>query len=128
MLGLYTKVTVWRMMNSTVANDSPAGGAMMSGTVTYEGLNCALEDSKGTQLLFEQGLETTKLVDCIIRPQTLDIQERDELEVTFPRNHRYYGKRLRVVEVRNPLTHPGSNVGHLELRLQLIQRATRRNQ
>lgn len=128
MEGLYSRARIWRMMNSSVINDSPVGGALMSGTIIYEDVRCSFQDAKGTQALYEQGLETLKMVDCIMQPQTLDVQERDEIEVTYPTNHWYYGKRLRVIEVLHSGMHPDNLNGHLELKLQRITRGTRRNQ
>lgn len=128
MEGLYTTARIWRIVNSDVAHDSPVGGAVLSGTVFYEGARCAFQDVVSTQALLEQGLETVKLIDCVVQPATLAIQERDELEVTAPSNHWYLGQRLRVIQVIRSSMHPSNPNAHIELKLQRVIRATRRNQ
>lgn len=123
MNGLNARLTIWRMMNSTVANDDRVGGALLTGSPVYWNVPASLQDARGTQALFEQGLEIVRMVDCIVVPQTLEVLERDEVEVTAPMAHAYYGKRLRVLQVVNPITHPQAGHGHLELKLRRIDRA-----
>jgi hypothetical protein len=122
MQGMWSRLTVWRMLNSSVVNDSAGGGAMLTGTVLYMGVRAALQDAQGTQALFEQGLETVKMVDCLVEPGTLDIQERDEVEDTVPGSV-YFRQRLRVVQVIAGITHPSHPHAHLELKLRRIVRS-----
>jgi hypothetical protein len=122
MNGLYCRANIWRMNNSDPDGDDVVGGAMISGTLVYESVQCAFQDSRATQALYEQGLEVPRLVDCVMIPETMDIRERDEVEVVSPYNHRFVNKRLRIIEVIRGITHPSSRHGHIELRLQRVER------
>jgi len=120
--GMWSRLTVFRVTSSTPSNDTPGGGVLNTEDVLYEGVRAALQDAQGTQALFEQGLETVKMVDCLVEPGTLDIRERDEVMDTVPGNV-YYNQRLRVVQVMAGITAPGHPHAHLELKLRRIVRS-----
>jgi hypothetical protein len=124
--GLNVRLEIWRMMSGTPSEDDEVGGALLTGSRIYTDVRASLQDSRGAQALHDQGFETVKTVDCILVPETIDIRERDEIQVTHPTNHRYYGKRLRVLEVVGGGTHPSSRHGHLELKLRRIERGRTR--
>ena len=93
------KVKIWRYTNQ---DDDSVGGAVLSGTVQFANMFARLDEIPSEQLLVQQGLETTKSFTATLVPGTNDIRERDELEVTEPYDHRFYGKKFRIIEVRSP--------------------------
>lgn len=86
--------------------DDSVGGAVPHGLTTYSDVQARLESKMPSQLLLEQGLETEKIFVFLVRSGTLDIHERDEVEITSPFSHKYYGKRFRVVGVTESNQHP----------------------
>lgn len=97
--GLNTKVTIWRVSTSGQADDS-VGGAQPTGTVAHQNVLARIEANPEEQLLLQQGLETARTFNAVLVPGTLDIRERDELEITQPDDHIYYGVRFRIVGIR----------------------------
>lgn len=97
MAGNNVTLRIWRMSN--IADDS-IGGARVSGTVRYERIPASFQEREPSTLLIEQGIEVTKLYDIVVRSASLDIQERDEIEIEYPRDHLYYGDRFRVIGAR----------------------------
>lgn len=95
--GLNQRVTIWRMVNYA---DDEVGGAQVTGTVVYSGVMARLDSKPPDQQLLQQGYETIKTFTAIIVPGTLDIRERDELEVTHPVDDIEYGWRYRIVGVQ----------------------------
>lgn len=89
--------TIWRILEG---QDDYVGGATITGTPIYHDVLLRLEEQPAQQLLLQQGLETVKIFEAIIVPGTLRIKERDELEVTLPFDHIYYGHRFRIMNVR----------------------------
>lgn len=92
--GLNQRCKIWRMVNYA---DDVVGGAQVTGTVVYEGVLCRIDSKPPEQVLVQQGLETTKTFTATLVPGTLDIRERDELEVTHPVDDVEYGWRYRIV-------------------------------
>src|SRR3990167_1983263 len=95
--GLNYRCTVFRITQDT---DDVVGGAMITGTAIYTGMEFGLEEQPTQQLLLQQGLETVKTFDAIITPGNLVIKERDEIEITFPIEDFRYGARFRVINAR----------------------------
>jgi hypothetical protein len=95
--GMDCKVRIWRL---TDQDDDVVGGAVLSGTVQYANMYARLDAVPSEQLLVQQGLETTKTFTATLVPGTYDVRERDELEVTAPHDHIFYGNRFRIIEVR----------------------------
>ena len=95
--GLNTQIRIWRM--DDIADDD-VGGARVSGTVAYDYVKARIEANPTEQLLLQQGLETERTFNALIVPGTLDVRERDEIEVMKPTDHIYYGKRFRVVAIQ----------------------------
>jgi hypothetical protein len=81
-------------------DDDIVGGARVSGTVAYTDIRARIEANPENQLLLQQGLETVRTFNALIVPGTLDIRERDELEVTAPSYHPYYAARFRIVGIQ----------------------------
>ena len=95
--GYNCKVRLWRMEN---LDDDIVGGAVVSGTAAYSNIRARIEANPDEQLLLQQGLETTRTFNALVVPGTLDIRERDELEVIAPSNHIYYATRFRIMGVQ----------------------------
>lgn len=94
--GMNIQIKLWRMANS---DDDTVGGAQITGSAV--GLYPARLQSHPTeQLLLQQGLETVRTFTCTVVPGTTTFYERDEIEVTRPKDHIYYGDRFRIIGVR----------------------------
>lgn len=90
----YRKVTIWRI---TEGSDDYAGGAVVTGTNVYNNIQFRMQSNPDDMLLLQQGFETRKTFWAMIIPGTLVVKERDEIEITFPPNDVYLGKRFRIV-------------------------------
>lgn len=117
--GLNIELTVWRML--TVLGDDEVGGAISTGTITYTNLRARMAEHRPSQIVLEQGLETDTIWTCVVRPPTIDIRERDEVEVTFPPEHQYLGDHFRVRGVQRTGLHPRDGRGFLSLTLSRIE-------
>ena len=95
--GMNTRVRIWRMFQE---DDDIVGGSIITGSVQYDNLLARIEANPEDQLLLQQGLETTKTFNALVIPGTLDILERDELEITKPVHHPYYAVRFRITSVQ----------------------------
>jgi len=95
--GLNTRVRIWRLDD---IDDDVVGGAVISGTVAHYNVRARIEANPEDQLLLQQGLETVRTFNALIVPGTLDVRERDELEITRPTYHPYYASRFRIVGVQ----------------------------
>lgn len=93
--GLNVRFNVWRILTS---DDDIVGGAMISGSLVYEGVPGRFQKLNATQVFVEQGLETERVFTCHLVPGTLDIKERDELQLVQPTDHPMCGHRFRVVD------------------------------
>jgi hypothetical protein len=92
--GTNARCTIWRINYSS---DDEVGGAVVTGTAMYTGVQTRLDEKMASQLLLQQGLETVKTFTAVIVPGDLDIRDRDEYEITDPLDHRYFGKRFRII-------------------------------
>jgi len=88
---------VWRW---NYASDDEVGGSVTTGTYAYYSVPGRFQQQPEEQMFLQQGLETVKTFTCIVVPATMDIRERDEIEVVQPTNHYYFGDRFRVVNAR----------------------------
>ena len=95
--GLNLQATIWRMNTTT---DDVVGGAQITGTPIYASLPVAIAAQRPTQASLEQGLEVEAIYDMTARLCNVTIYERDEIEVTCPNGHPYYGLRFRVLGVQ----------------------------
>jgi hypothetical protein len=84
--GFNTKVRIWRI------NYDPDD-------VVGE-VRARLESNPEDQLLLQQGLETEKTFNALVIPGTLEIKERDELQIIEPDHHPYYADRFRITSVQ----------------------------
>lgn len=95
--GSNCRVDIYRIGWGT---DDLVGGAVTTGTLQYQNVYCRFQANPEEQLILQQGLETVRTYSAVIIPGTLDIRERDEVEVAQPTDHQYYGDRFRVVGMR----------------------------
>ena len=110
--GLNIRGRFWRMMYLA---DDAVGGAQVSGTIAYDGFECRLTPQKTSFLLLEQGLEVENLWNLEARPNTMQVIERDEFEVTFPPNHPNINDRFRIIQVQQNSMHPNDSRGFLNV-------------
>lgn len=96
--GLNLRVDVWRYK---YRNDDAIGGAVVTGSVQFRSLSARLEAAEPTQAFLEQGLEVTHVFHALVIPGTLDVRERDEIEVVEPRDHFEYGNHFRIMGVQH---------------------------
>lgn len=94
MAGGTIRCTFYRMENEP---DDAVGGAVITGTMIYDHYPVSMHGDAPSQLLLQQGYETVKTFSAIVVPGTLDLRERDEMEVVAPADHVYFGKRFRIV-------------------------------
>ncbi len=112
--------TIWRI---TEGIDDVVGGATITGTVVYSGVLTRFETQPEDQIFAQQGLETLKTYRATIVPGTLQIKERDELEITHPIDHPYYGKRYRITSVVYSTSNPRDPRNYILLGLVRSERA-----
>lgn len=98
-LNLYGKL--WRMDANT--RDDEVGGAVPSGTILKDPIFCRIEQQQATQVLLEQGLELPEMFKGMLMytGDPLDIQNNDQLEITWPPTSPFYHKRFRIVGYRH---------------------------
>jgi len=95
--GLNMRCAIWRIQ---YAADDYVGGAVATGTIAYLNVPCRIQAKPVQQLLLQQGLETQRTFTAVIIPGTLDVRERDEIQVTHPHDSLYHNARFRVVGLR----------------------------
>jgi len=117
---LVTKFDVYRI---TFADDS-VGGAEATSSLTYKNIRGTMLIRPPSQLLLEQGLETPRVADVIIRPRpgTATLYERDQLLVTGPPGHPNLNERWRIESVQQPDMHPKNRRTFFKLRCTRIDR------
>ena len=100
-VGLNIKVTVWRIMQQP---DDEIGGANMSEYRVFENLPARIESNRPNTLLLDQGLDVDESFQMIFHPCA--VRERDEIEVVWPSQHRFYQKRMRISALQNTSMNP----------------------
>ena len=113
-------LNIWRI---TFPSDNVVGGSQPSGTVVYSHVPARFQANPEEQLLLQQGLETQRTFKATLGPGTLDIYERDEVEVTHPFDHHYFGDRFRIISVSYSDHNPRDPRNYLMLTLRRIVRA-----
>ena len=103
MAGFNLRLRVWRMANDP---DDQVGGSMITGSIVYTGVQAFMQESSGQLMMGQQGLEVLSTFGVTLIPGTLTIYERDEIEVTHPTDHYYYGQRFRVISSRHSSHNP----------------------
>jgi hypothetical protein len=111
--GLNIKVRIWKIQYSP---DDAVGGSVITGTVVGD-YQSRFRENRESQLLLQQGLEVDKTYSAIIVPGTVDVHERDELEIIQPTDHPYYGQRFRVRGVSFGMLNPRDPRNYVQLTL-----------
>jgi hypothetical protein len=112
--GLNVKFDIWRW---NYATDDEVGGSVGTGTYSYRNVAGRFQQLPEEQVFLQQGLEIVKTFSCIVVPATMDIDERDEIEVVCPANHYYFGNRFRVINARPSDFNPSDSRNYLMLTL-----------
>jgi len=97
MAGNNVRFDLWHF---TFPSDDDVGGAQPSGTVLYTSIQGRFQAQPASQLLLQQGLETERTYTAWLIPGTLNVRERDELELVEPFDHHYHGDRFRIIRVQ----------------------------
>lgn len=95
--GLNCRTNIWRISWNP---DDVVGGAQTTGTLQYQDVWSRIQANPEEQIILQQGLETVRTYTMTCVPCTMDIRERDEVEISKPTDHVYYGLRFRVIGVR----------------------------
>lgn len=95
--GTNCKVDIWRITQDT---DDVVGGAIITGTLQYHNYPAFLMANREEQVILQQGLETDRTFGLTLVPGTLDVRERDEVQIVEPFDHPYHDCRFRVRSVR----------------------------
>lgn len=109
--GMNVKVDIWHVTNQT---DNSAGGALITGSYTYHDLDARESEAKPNMLLLQQGYVVPQVYQFLLY-KPVPIEERDEIEISWPTNHHLYGKRLRVIGVQHLGFHPSDPRDYLLL-------------
>ena len=118
--GFNIKARVWRVCFD---DDDVVGGAMVTGTYVYCDVLSRLHERPVDHVFLQQGIETQKTFQMMVKPSSLMIYDRDEVEITWPTGHRFYGKRFRVMGDAYTNFHPREERGYLILDLTRSVRA-----
>lgn len=118
--GLNNRFRIWRMEEM---DDDYVGGSSLSGTVVYSNIQGRMQAQDVDQVFLAQGLETVRQFNAVIIPGTLDVRERDELELIQPKDHWEYGNRFRVMAVSHSDHNPRDPRNYLRLQLTRSVRA-----
>lgn len=81
-----------------------SGGAVLSEYKVYDNLPARIEANRPSTLILDQGLDVDESFQMIIHP--VAIRERDEIEVVWPSQHRFYQKRMRISSIQNTSMNP----------------------
>jgi hypothetical protein len=118
--GLNIRVDVWRI---DTGDDDIVGGAVITGSLVYSDVACMMQPQDEEQLLLQQGIETVRIFNANVVPGTLDIREKDQLEISKPQDHPDWSNRFRVITVSKPSHNPRDPRNYLRLVLTRSVRA-----
>jgi hypothetical protein len=99
--GCNIKVNIHRHVKQP---DDEIGGADSYDKKRYQDVPARLEAARPLLTIMDQGLETMESWQLMIRP--LLVQENDEIEVSWPINHRFYKKYLKVIGISDASMNP----------------------
>ncbi len=101
--------------------DDVVGGSVITGTIAYQDVRIRLEARRPSQISLEQGLEVNRILDAVLVGRGLTINERDEIQITWPVTHPYFNERFRITGIQ--VDSMRRNYGHTELTLSRIERS-----
>lgn len=96
------QVTKGRILRFSYPADDDQGGALPSGTVTYDPVYARISEQRTTQALLEQGLETRNIYNVVFTPGTMRLQANDVYEDSYYAASPYYGMKFVIVGVHLP--------------------------
>lgn len=100
--GLNVTFRIWRDVE---LSDDSVGGFQVTGTsVGY--VQGRLEEQEGEQILLQQGFETTRQFKIVSNDPSVEVKEKDKLELVTPQDHHYYGDKFRVMRVKYSSMNP----------------------
>lgn len=99
--------------------DDEIGGAQVTGTFSRNDVTGHFQELPVDPSFYQQGIETARIFNGWVLPADLDLNPRDELEVEWPPEHLYYGRRFQVVNATPPPTHPLRRQGFLTIKVRL---------
>ena len=100
---------VCELITFSYPTDDVVGGAVPSGTVLYERLDCRIEANMPTQALLEQGVDVTPTWQILIHPGNIDASHNDQIRFTAPQNDWFYNKKFRVVGITRSSNSSGND-------------------
>lgn len=101
--GLNVRIDVYRI---TEEDDDEVGGAVITGTILFDTVEARLQALKPSSLLLQQGLEVDSLFRLMAQCSDRPYQEYDEVQVIWPKQHKYFGERFRIIKVQEDALHP----------------------
>jgi hypothetical protein len=113
----------FKVYRISTPSDDYSGGALTSGSVAYDFINARFEQQPATQQFLEQGLEVVHLFKVTAIPGTMDIRERDELELIKPTDHWEYQNFFRVIDVHHANHNPRDPRNYLMMTVTRSERA-----
>jgi hypothetical protein len=112
--GQNIRSSIFRMVEGI---DDYVGGAVITGTVVYENVLTRFESEPEDQIFVAQGLETLRTYRATIVPGTLQVKERDELQITEPFDHPYHRDRFRITSMQYSSHNPRDPRSYILLQL-----------
>jgi hypothetical protein len=95
---------IWRYTADT--RDDDQGGAVPTGTILYDNIFSRIYTDRPTLVLLEQGLETPEIFNAYFTypapPQSYDVRQNDQYEVTWPPISPFYQKKFVIIGVQYP--------------------------
>lgn len=119
--GFNSKATLWR---TNYDDDDIVGGAQVTGTNVYVNIPCRISGRPRSQAALEAGLEVNQVFDMVLIGKGLTLNERDEVEVTWPLDHPHCGDRFRVTGIQRDSRR--RRYGHTNMTLRRIERSRTR--
>lgn len=80
--------------------DDEVGGSTPTGTLVYEGVAIAFQETAPNEMLHQQGIEVQKMAKALLQsPIPLVIKEEDQIEIYFPAYHPQLNQRWKITNV-----------------------------
>lgn len=114
MRGLNLLVDIWNM---NLGTDDASGGAIITGTPIYTDVRARIVSRKPSQQALDQGLEIERLFDMIVNLQPISVNERDEVQIVWPKGNHFINDRFRIQGINYD-----SRMKHTEFTLSRIER------
>lgn len=110
-----------KFIRLTYSQDDDVGGAYPTGTILHPWVAGRIEEAPARTDFLQQGLETRKIFSGMFWGNELNFREQDEVEIVSPPNHKYFGKRFRVISATEPNNHPAQKRNYYLAKLERSQ-------